>query len=210
MDRFENFQNEYLYPANEGISDGLMMAGGLAVMIGTLKVLFHASKKINSSAKAKSQRAYFEAHQIPLEQQRGYARKITNDVKSNFESALRQVLANKKKSGLDKIETEIINKIRNYVTDGNRDIQVKDSDVEIMYSFTDDNHGNYDMLINAEYKGNGFIPEDNVFEIAQYVFRPIVTKILDALTKQYAEEIQCKLVEIKMDSELCYVTIKEP
>ena len=120
------------------------------------------------------------------------------------------MIANKKKSGLDKVETEIVDKIREYVTDGNRNISVTPSDVSIVYSLTDDNHGTYDMLINAEYKGNGFIPEDNVFEIAQYAFRPIVKKIVDALAKQYSEEIQCKFVEIHMDSELAGVTITAP
>ena len=210
MDRIENFQKQYITPANEAISDVGMILGGAAVMIGTLKILWHLSKKKNSTAKARSQNSYFETHEIPLEQRSAYAKKILNDVKSNFESALRQVIANKKKSGLDKVEAEIIDKIREYVTDGNRDISVKPSDVNIVYSLTDDNHGTYDMLINAEYKGNGFIPEDNVFEIAQYAFRPIVKKIVDALTKQYSEEIQCKFVEIHMDSELAGVTITAP
>lgn len=37
-----------------------------------------------------------------------------------------------------------------------------------------------------------------------------VKKIVDGLTKQYSEEIQCKFVEIHMDSELADVTITAP
>ena len=45
MDRIENFQRQYITPANEAISDVGMMLGGAAVMIGTLKILWHLSKK---------------------------------------------------------------------------------------------------------------------------------------------------------------------
>lgn len=210
MDRFETFQVEHICPANEAISDVAMMLGGAAFMIGSLKVIFHISKKRNSDVKAKSQNAYFEAHEIPLEQRKTYGKKIVSDVRSNFESAMKQIVANKKKSGLNKVEASIVEKIKEYVTDGSRDVQVDAYNVKFTYNFSCDRSGSYDALIDATYKGNGFIPEDNVYEIAQYAFRPIVSKVVQSLSKEYSEEIQCKLVEIKLDNELASVVIAEP
>ena len=216
MDRIEKFQSKYIAQANEGISDVGMMLGGAAVMIGTLKILWHITKKKNNSEKAKSQRAYFELHEIPLEQRNAYGKKIVSDVKANFENAMKQVIANKKKSGLDKVEEAVIDEIQSYINDnseiGNSKADFDRNNVKIKYDITPQkaDYGAYSYLMSASYSGNGFIPEDNLYEIPMYAIRPIVVKIVNALREQYAEEIRCKLVEIKIDAELASVTISEP
>lgn len=205
MDRFEKFYYSEVRPASEGIVEGAL-AAAFTFTIGGIVIYMKAMSKKNAAKVASTRNAYFDAHDIPENERATYASKVEKLARADFESALRQVVSNPKKSGLDKVKAQILAEIKDYIDDEEPNVfePAKVSiDVTTRYSTE------YEV-IDANYNGKGFIPADNVWEIAQQAMRPIVMTICDNISKKYAEEIKCGFLRIDRDSQYATVDIYAP
>ena len=205
MDRFEKFYYSEVRPASEGIVEGAL-AAAFTFTIGGIVIYMKAMSKKNAAKVASTRNAYFDAHDIPENERATYASKVEKMARSDFESALRQVVTNPKKSGLDKVKAQILTDIKKYIDE-------EDPDVFEPAKVTIDVTARYSTeyeVINANYNGKGFIPADNVWEIAQQAMRPIVMTICDNISKKYAEEIKCGFLRIDRDSQYATVDIYAP
>ena len=205
MDRFENFYYNELIPASEGIVEGAL-AAAFTFTIGGIAIYMKAMSKKNAAKVTSTQKAYFDAHEIPENERATYASKVEKMARADFESALRQVVANPTKSGLDKVKAKILAEIKDYIDED--DLNAFDPSkvkIDVTTRYSDE----YEV-INANYNGKGFIPADNVWEIAQQAIRPIITTICDNISKKYAEEIKCGFLRIDRDSQYATVDIYAP
>lgn len=206
MDRIEAFYLEEIAPAQEDAVLGAVLAA-LTFVVGAEVIYMKAMSKKNAEKKATTQRAYFEAHEIPVDQRASYPSKVEKMAREDFESALKQVISNPKKSGLDKVKARIINEIKEYIDDGG-EAQFEPNKVDINVT-TRYNDNEYE-IIDTNYKGKGFIPADNVWEIGQIAIRPLIVTIIENIRKKYAEEIKCGFLRIDIDSDYATLVIYAP
>ena len=121
MDRFEKFYYSEVRPASEGIVEGAL-AAAFTFTIGGIVIYMKAMSKKNAAKVASTRNAYFDAHDIPENERAAYASKVEKMARSDFESALRQVVANPKKSGLDKVKAQILTEIKKYIDEEDSDV----------------------------------------------------------------------------------------
>ena len=205
MDRFEKFYYSEVRPASEGIVEGAL-AAAFTFTIGGIVIYMKAMSKKNAAKVASTRNAYFDAHDIPENERATYASKVEKMARSDFESALRQVVANPKKSGLDKVKAQILTEVKKYIDEEDPDVF---EPAKVAIDVTTRYSTEYEV-IDANYNGKGFIPADNVWEIAQQAMRPIVMTICDNISKKYAEEIKCGFLRIDRDSQYATVDIYAP
>lgn len=199
MDRFESFQNEYLYPANESAA-AAAIAGIVAVMVPTLIISKIAKRKADQKV-ATTQNAYFEAHEIPEQNRANYSKQMKEALYNDAVKLLKGITdSSKGKSIRNEITKKVADYIKDYIEDSDRGDTFEPNKLTINFGIYENDADGIDIC-EPRYSGKGFVPDDNIWEIASYASRPAVIDICNKLKELYAEEIKCGFCSIRVDSE---------
>lgn len=207
MDRISDFAKYYgCEPATEAIVEAAL-AAVLAAEIIAIGVCFKHSAKKNAEQKAANQKAYFDLHQIPESDRANYANKVRESAYQDLVKLANGALhSSKSKKALDDIRGKIAKEVADYVNDEGEKNDFEPNRLEIKFGLISHEKGEYE-LVEVDYRGKGFIPADNVWEIGCYAIKPVADRIYNALHEKYAEEIRCKFIEISHDTEYGTISI---